>query len=516
MAFDPNQPRDSIGRWTHLAGLMKATGGFTALADGSIATSGYSVGVGSADGKDWERLPHGSTTAQNVKAFAAKHAAELAKPGRGIGGWSNNNPDWGDVRDALDIVEVHDTLEEALKAARLAGQDAIYDLGKGEEIPVPKRKGKSVSLSIYTPSTAGHYDLSVMPGGRLAFWKQVLPKKEIHYTAKNGTRQVLDFNDRYLTDLANNKIVDKVGFLLADKDNAHTMDPERWRGEVAEWQIRDDQPNPDHNGLYARIVFPNADAARAVMQNPDLGVSARIREDVARSDGSTVPRGIVHVLGTLDPQVSGMSGWTTADLSTETDNLLDLTAETYENGSTMADETKVELTKPVSEYTDAEIDEMDDEMLDVFLEALGVDFDGILDAVAEETVAPEPEREPEMALSNEMKAEIDLARSEARAARVELAEARWKQTREAYLNAGVPVKDVDLCEPIFNRPNDFVVDLSNEDGSEINVGEIVSKLLDSLKGTIDLSAETGHAGTFNSGDGEDPDKALLDAWNAQS
>lgn len=518
MTFDPNQPRDDDGRWTHLAGRMKSHGGFTSMATGEEATSGFSVGIGSSDGKDWERLPHGATTAAHLRGFAAKHAAELAKPNRGIGGWSNSNPDWGDVRDALDIVEVHHTLEDALKAARLAGQDAIFDLTKGEEIPVPKTKRKdlSVTTSIITPSLAGQYDLSVKDG-RLAFWKQVLPEKLIHYTDKAGKRQTLNFTEQYLTDLANNKAKDKVDFMLAGQDNSHTMDPERWRGEVAEWQIKDGQANPDHNGLYARIVFPNQDAARAVLANPDLGVSARIREDIQRSDGSTVPRGIVHVLGTLDPQVSGMSGWTAADLSTESDNLLDLTAETYENGSTMTDETKGVLTKPVVEYTNEEIDAFDDETLDAFLEAVGVDVNAILDEDEDELVEEDEIKESEMALSKQAQHDIDLARSDARAARTELAQARWDRTKDAYLNAGVPVDLIDLAEPIFNRPAEFIVDLSSDGGEgTVNVNEIVSKLLDAQKGTIDLSAEAGHGGTFKSGDGEDPDKPLLDLWDAQS
>jgi len=211
-----------------------------------------------------------------------------------------------------------------------------------------------------------------------------------------------------------------------------------------------------------------------------------------------------------------MSGWTSADLSTETDTLLDLTAETYENGQTMSDD----QTRSVTDYTEDEIAQMDAETLNAFLAAAEAEFAGILDEVEQEMLAEtetEDEREPEMAsLSNEAQSQIDLANARSSKALTELAQAKWDRTRDAYMNAGVPVDLLDLAEPIFNRQSDFVVDLSNE-GTEgqVNVGDIVAKLLDAAKGTIDLSAEVGHGGTFRSGDGEDPDKALLDIWNAQ-
>lgn len=384
-------------------------------------------------------------------------------------------------------------------------QSVIHDLST---------EGEPMASSIYTPTFGGVYDLS-LKDGKIAFWKQILPKRMIHYTAHDGSRKTLNFDERYLMDLANNKAVDKVGFLLADVDNRHTMDPERWRGEVAEWEIRDNEPNPDHNGLYGKIVFPNAEAARAVLSNPDLGVSARIREGIAKSDGSLISRGIIHVLGTLDPQVSGMAGWQTADLSNEDDFLLDLTAETYEDG-TMAQN---DNTRSVTDYTEDEIAAMSEEDLNAFLAQAEEEFAGILDEVEADLDDEDFEYEEEpvtASLSNEAQSQIDLANSRANRALQELAQAKWDRTRDAYMSAGVPVDLLDLAEPIFNRPNDFIVDLSNEGtAGEVNVGEIVARLLDAAKGTVDLSNEQGHGGTFKTGDGEDPDKQLLDMWEQQ-
>jgi hypothetical protein len=363
--------------------------------------------------------------------------------------------------------------------------------------------------SFQTPVFEGEYDLSA-EGGKIAFWKQILPKKQIHYTAKDGSRRLLNFDEKYLHDLATSKAVDKIGFLLADVDNRHTMDPERWRGEVAELAVRDD-------GLYGKIVFPNKEAAKAVLDNPDLGVSARIREGVPKSDGSVIPRGIVHVLGTLDPQVTGMSGWQTADLSSTEGDLFDLTSETYEDGV-------MGTKKSVADYTEAEIEAMNEDELNEFLAAAVEEFDeGILGLNDDDTDDtdddgdPAKEKEPEMALSNEVTEQIDLANASAREALRQLAETRWETERENYLNAGVPPAALDLAAPVLNRPDEFVVDLSVTDGvdAEVGVGKIVRGLLDSLKGTVDLSVENGHSGTFKAGDGEDPDAEGLALWDKQ-
>lgn len=355
-----------------------------------------------------------------------------------------------------------------------------------------------------TPVYDGVYDLSA-EDGKIAFWKQILPKKTIHYTAKDGSRKILDFNDAYLADLAKNAAVDKVGFLLADKNNAHTMDPERWRGEVSKFEVRED-------GLYGKIVFPTKDAAKAVLDNPDLGVSARIREDIPKSDGSVVSRGIVHVLGTLDPQVTGMSGWQTADLSNEGD-VLDLTTETYEDGD-------MGTKKSVAEYTEAEIGAMSEAELEEFLKAAVEEFDEGILALSDEDDTDETDseiKEPEMALSTEATKQIDLANSRANEALRQLAETRWSSERDSYLSNGVPPAALDLAAPVLNRPDEFVVDLSVTDGddAEVNVAKIVRGLLDTLKGTVDLSLEQGHNGTFTAGDGEDPDSESLALWDNQ-
>lgn len=394
-----------------------------------------------------------------------------------------------------------------------ARAELVYRAMKSHPDNKPKAGAtmRDMSTVFVTPAVHNEAVDLAQKDGRLAFWKQILPKRRINYTAKDGSAQTIDFDEKYLMELANSKAVDQIGFLLADKDNAHTMDPERWRGEVAELAVRED-------GLYGKIVFPSAEAAKAVLDNPNLGVSARIRPGGA---GGTAPAGIVHVLGTLDPQAQGMKPWEAADLSS-TEEVLDLSTEEYVD---MAGE-KPEG-KELSDYTEEDIEKMSDEELEEFLSTYVPELDGYDEDMTDEDEDREPEgsgkRVPEPALSNPGREDIELAnqavaQANARAneAMRRVAEAEWREERNTLLSAGVPPHALDLATPVLCRADDMVIDLSNTGESDVNVSGIVRDLLDAMKGMVDLSNEKGHEGHFTAGDGDDPDKAMLDRWATQS
>lgn len=149
-------------------------------------------------------------------------------------------------------------------------------------------------------------------GARL-FKKQVLKIGQIDYQGRT-----LDFTRDYLEELARNftgKAYDQVPFVLADGENRHTMDPERFRGEVKGVEVTDD-------GLHALIELTD-EGARVVEQNPRLAVSARIVEDHPKG------RALQHVLGTLDPRATGMKPWEAIELSSGSPPVIDLTAATF-------------------------------------------------------------------------------------------------------------------------------------------------------------------------------------------
>jgi hypothetical protein len=151
--------------------------------------------------------------------------------------------------------------------------------------------------------------------------KRVLPVGEIEYQGR-----LLKFDKSYLEGLAqafNARAYDQVPFQLADAKNQHTNDPERFRGEVQKMDVGSD-------GLY--VTVKTTEAGNAVLSaNPKLGISARIVEDYARSDGQYYPVAIQHVLGTLDPRVNSLGPWERVELSNGVtpDMLIDLSAATF-------------------------------------------------------------------------------------------------------------------------------------------------------------------------------------------
>lgn len=451
-----------------------------------------------------------------------RFSEELSWPGAHLGIF--HDQDTGQID--IDPVLVTDSLEDVHDiGAYTHAVGGAYHFKSGNGYWPPHVKEEGLSLSYITPRVHNASVDLAHEGGRLAFWKQILPKRSIHYTAKDGSRQVLNLTEDYLTDLANNRAVDSIGFLLADKDNAHTMDPERWRGKVVQMEVRDD-------GLYGKIVFPSVDAAKAVLDNPELGVSARIRENIPRADGSTVSRGIIHVLGTLDPQADGMTPWQPTDLSQESGDVLDLSDKEYDD-----------MKKSLADYTEADIEKMTDKELDEYLAAVIPDLDDAMlerlaGEVSEDDDEPkddddgdepkdddEPKTTPELAGASLSKTsestEIDLANqraaeadARAREALRRVADAEWRELRASYLAEGVPPFALDLAAPVLNRPSDMVIDLSNSDEDDVNVSDVTRGLLDALKGTIDLSDEVGHSGTYNGTD--DPDADMLARWAAES
>lgn len=367
---------------------------------------------------------------------------------------------------------------------------------------------------------------------KLVYWKQILPQKVVHYVDKRGKAAVANFDETYLSKCVESfkaKALDQTPFLLADADNRHTMDPERMRAEATDMRLARPGEAP---GLYAKIVFGSRRAAKAILENPRLGVSARIREE---EDG---PK-IVHVLGTLDPQVTGMAPWipATADLSREssaTERVLDLSRSAYDSSEddNMAKNAALKAleagTLEGATITDADIDALDETQLDAFLEKFAPEFD--VSAIDEndenddnKTDPAEPNAQLVGAgadLSKRTK-DIELANAAAQAAGARanealrrMAQAEWDAYRAECATAGVPAHLLDLAEPVLNRPDDMVIDLSNTDDEDVNVSDVMRAFIEASKGYVDLANEAGH-GRAAAGDGPDPDQAMLDAWDKQ-
>lgn len=396
--------------------------------------------------------------------------------------------------------------------------------------------------TIITPEITSDFSAS---DGPLTFWKQILPEGEIHY---DGRR--IKFDRAYLQDLItsfNNGEVEQTMFQLANPLNGHgrDFDPERQRASATAMRLANPGEQP---GLYAKLQFFSKKAARAVQQNPGLGVSARVRENFVNTrTGEVVKRAVVHVLGTIDPRVTGMSPWQPVDLSAfEAGDVLDLSHSDYQGVATMAKRKTADLSATETLDLDApltaeQIAEMSNEEIAELLAAHDAESGSLTDTEPDSDEDDEDEDESEedsdedksddedtstepdgdTNLSRSAQRQIDLANASAREANARAtealrraADADWQRERADLVSAGVPPVMLDLAAPILNRPDAFEVDLSHEGGETVSVGEIVRNMLNESKGTIDMSNELGHGGGFEAG-GADPDADILASWNAQ-
>jgi hypothetical protein len=306
--------------------------------------------------------------------------------------------------------------------------------------------------------------------GRRTYRKQILPVGSLEYEGRT-----LNFTREYLEDLANNfnsGAFDQVPFQLADPENRHTNDPERFRGEVKALELADD-------GLYG-IVELTDDGAEVVEKNPKLGVSARIIEGIKDGAGNAIQ----HVLGTLDPRVTGMGQWEAVNLSASDVGVVDLTAASYSQ--------PVPATSTTQPRTD---DAAARELLQQMLQ----DDDGDATTVQ---------------LSAEDRQTVELAEQRATAAerRVTELEARidnehFERQRRELLEAGVPPAMVDLAEPLL-RGASGTIELSN--GTRVNAGNVVEKMLAECRGMIDLT--TVSAGSGAEGSEEAEARQMAQAW----
>jgi len=167
--------------------------------------------------------------------------------------------------------------------------------------------------------------------------KRLLPIGTINYKGRS-----LKFSRDYLASLAaafQNRAYDQVALQLADTENRHTNDPERFRGEVTGMELDDD-------GLYVTVHTTEA-GSKVLEDNPRLGVSARIVEDYARSDGKHFPAAVQHILATLDPRIPGLGAWEAIEAATPApDEVIDLSASTFAGEAAPAASPAPLLSKP--------------------------------------------------------------------------------------------------------------------------------------------------------------------------
>lgn len=373
--------------------------------------------------------------------------------------------------------------------------------------------------------------------GRRVFRKQVLPMRSITYKGRK-----IDFNKEYLTDLAEAfkaGAYDQVPFVIANDQNQHNENPENFRGEIKGFELSSD-------GLDAVVEFTE-EGASIVEQNPNLGVSARIIEGVEKSDGRKFGRAIRHVLGTMDPVVTGLRPWTAIDLAVYTDGeqVVDLTNEAYDEETDMtAPAQPVQQDKPntdepldLSGLSDAEFDALleaaeegaTEEEVTVGKEGEVQDKPGSpKEGVVEADLSNVPDGDGDVTLdaqgrpvvkttstTTDLSQEVvdTAARDDLAQMRIDLAEERWKSNRKDLVRAGVPPFILDLAEPILASPEKAVIDLSNADGP-VNATEIILKMVEGMRGVVDIKPEAGHQVDLSNSESTEAE-TLLAQWDKE-
>lgn len=399
-------------------------------------------------------------------------------------------------------------------------------------------------------------DLSAaVQAGPRVFRKQVLEKRTIRYPMPGGERREVAFDDAYLRDLAasyNAGAYDLVPFQLATPANEHNEDPRNYGGRVIGLEVTD-------TGLDAILELTEDTASLVERTGGRLGVSARIKEALEHVDGRRFKRAIRHVLGTLDPRMTGMGPWQAVDLSTDDgDVVLDLSRAAYQ-GDTMTRPTldlsnldpeaaeqlesfaaanglEVDVVLPegvAGDEPDLDDDEQDDEHDDDELDGTDEDTTDDEGDEGDDEVEPLSDAELDALLDAEVAAmagadlsadvdddeTLDLAAGiiagasdEVQTARRETAEARYELARERYGAGGVPPYVLELCRPVLELGEDTTeLNLSSPaTGDPIDVRGIVTGLLDAMSGTVDLSTETGHGHTSEDGEQDDAARAWTD------
>jgi hypothetical protein len=388
-------------------------------------------------------------------------------------------------------------------------------------------------------------DLAVKVGKR-TYRKQILPKTTINYKG-----QRINFDDAYIKDLAEafaSGAYDQVPVQFAGDANDHNENPRNFGGEVKAMEATP-------TGLDA-IIELTEEADAAITKNPKLGVSARIREGLEKSDGRKFGRVVRHVLLTLDPRTS-TGPWQAVDLSAEDDaEVVDLTATTYKEGTVAptVDKNKQTITTEdgkvldLANLSDSEFqalldlsataveDEVDESQTGEGTEPKDgevyekdgkqyVRLDGKVFLLSEtapaadatpSTPAAPATGEGSTDLANEV---IDKeARSEVQQMQIDLANDRFQTERGKYLAGGVPKSLIDLAEPLLKTPRPVTIDLSNTDGNEsVNATEIVRNMLDQFKGFVDLGYEVGHSVDLSDEDKDhvSTEDAMMAAWDEE-
>lgn len=373
--------------------------------------------------------------------------------------------------------------------------------------------------AVLTPFCTSPVELAE-DGGRRLWWKKLLPVGTIRYKGRDlhFTRQ---YNDRLAATYLEGAY-DQVPLQLADADNTHTNAVERFGGDIVGMRSTAD-------GLWV-AVSPTGRGEQILLENPRLGVSARIVEDYERADGKFFPAAIQHVLATLDPRVPHLGPWRAIEAASEPEITIDLSGEQFteegKGAGTMPELTTEQqgklarlLSLPEDQFSQL-VDGLtapmltDDELAQLTGETGGSQPDELSDDDIAQMVAdmsPEEFASLEASFQQDMQAAgtatgltadaamaIEMANANADEAyrsvsviQAQLDRQHFEAEKRRLADAGVPPYITEMGRQLLEG-DEHTVDLAN--GQSVDAGHILRRILTEVgkvSGMLDLGAELG-------------------------
>lgn len=381
-----------------------------------------------------------------------------------------------------------------------------------------------MSREILTPfSHSAAVELS--GSGRPRFRKQIMKLETIKYTDPVIGERTIRFDQPYLRQLVDSfdsGAYDQVPFQIADVQNTHNNDPERTRGDLIGVELTAD-------GIDG-IFETSPEGAKLIENNPRLGVSCRIIENLQHANGDRYPRAIQHVLGTVNPRLRGMRPWQKVELSADdsVDQTTDLSG--YEEEKRMPeDDDKGGSGTRVLELSDDQHKRLTELLED--LDAAGTlaklleqDDDPDDDPEQQGDLTGEPTNDPEQETvePGQEQLAVLMARQDANDQRIieltqQLRTANVRAELDELARQGLAPAIIRAAQPLLGVPTG-AVELSQPDGSRVDPAEVcrdvlrtVLELSQSGQVVVDLDAETGWAGPEPDSDKTRRD-AMVDAW----
>lgn len=326
-------------------------------------------------------------------------------------------------------------------------------------------------------------NMSVMEKVGDKFKKEILRVGEIVVDAKTGRK--FNFTSDFLRGIVSNfgKVLDYVPLLYTDSKNAHTATGHHgnYAGTVEELSL-DDPVNPTK--VYG--TFNLTDDAKAMIEhNPRYGVSVTAHPTfVDAASGEFHGPMLLDVAGTHQPKLTKMDNWEKVSVmasEVQSDyDVLDLSNEAYVEEVLIIDDVK-------------KGGNMAEETLNLSQEQIAQLIPELLKSEAVKQ-AINAQVQTETAAKDEEITRLSNAVSDIRTN-------SYKQIVESaistYKHNGVPPAVCDYAEALMlsfsSQEQDQTIKLSvgDTEEQEINKVMVVTKMLDEIKGIIDLSKEKG-------------------------